>query len=541
MKKSHRLVSILLCILLMLAAASCAATPTTTGTAPTTTQSGTTATPTSSEKDYSEKMVISLASIQIMDGMDYNYGDDWVKKWTSEFNVEWEITSLTWENWAERLRTWINAQDMPDWCVWNYAHGEAVNYTDQGLLKELPGDWKSNWPNLAAAYQNTVMNEKMEDLFDGTYFLFRPVFALNRPSEKLSLHLSFYLREDWGKTAGVTVKDAMKISEIIEYARAVKTANPGGIDNFYPIVSRPGLIGIGVMSTVTYSGVYGTPFYQGDDGKYHWGPADQETLNALKLYKQMYDEGLLHPEFYTLKDPDDVSAFYMTGKAAAIVSEGMAARMTQYNDYMAENLKVNFEDAVRVVIPVDESGVFHGTPVTNFWCANIFSPDIDDEKFERLLDIMDYSCTDEAQLSIRMGIKGKDWEQDANGNLINKLPAGTILNNTYAIHPVYGNMMILSDDFQFLNPQFYEQYRNKVKTMYEMRDQLSTDESLPAEPDWTVQLYSSQVLNLASMVYTDEYASLITKAGDLTANWQAWVNEKMPMIQPVLDELNAKN
>ncbi|MDR0759046.1 MAG: hypothetical protein LBF74_02925, partial [Treponema sp.] len=69
----------------------------------------------------------------------------------------------------------------------------------------------------------------------------------------------------------------------------------------------------------------------------------------------------------------------------------------------------------------------------------------------------------------------------------------------------------------------------------------STDTTFPPEPDWTVALHSSRALNMASMDYANEYSALIVKPGDIEANWRAWVNEKTPVIQPVLDELTAKN
>ena len=46
-------------------------------------------------------------------------------------------------------------------------------------------------------------------------------------------------------------------------------------------------------------------------------------------------------------------------------------------------------------------------------------------------------------------------------------------------------------------------------------------------------------MNLASMTYADEYANIITKSGDFDTNYDQWVSDKMSMIQPVLDELNA--
>jgi putative aldouronate transport system substrate-binding protein len=42
------------------------------------------------------------------------------------------------------------------------------------------------------------------------------------------------------------------------------------------------------------------------------------------------------------------------------------------------------------------------------------------------------------------------------------------------------------------------------------------------------------------MAMADEYAALVIKSGDIETNWRSWVNEKMVLIQPVLDELNAK-
>ena len=41
------------------------------------------------------------------------------------------------------------------------------------------------------------------------------------------------------------------------------------------------------------------------------------------------------------------------------------------------------------------------------------------------------------------------------------------------------------------------------------------------------------------MDLADEYAKLILKDGDLEQNWRAWVAEKMVVVQPVLDQLNA--
>ncbi len=555
MKRSKKLIALLLCLVLTLSTAACGGNSSsepdnsssvadTSQTKDSDPEASTTETSEGDDwfagKDFSEKYTISLASVQIEDGRDYNTGDDWVKSWTERFNVEFEITSLTFENWSERLRIWINSDDMPDWCVWNYVNGEAANYADQGLVKMLPDDWKETYPSLAAAQANVSLSEKAEANFGGTYYLFRPQYANNRPNEKLTNHVSLYLRKDWGDAAGAETKEGMTITEVMDWAAKVKEADPGNLgDSFAPIVSTSGYLAQFVQWNNTYAGVNSLPYYLGDDGQYHWGPADESTLEALKILNQAYKDGLIDPEFYTIQNPDDYGAFHTTGTAAALVETCMISDLEDFDSHMSADLGVNFEDAVQIVTVLGEDGLYHNTPLLNFWGVNIFSPHIDDGKLERILSMLDYSSTDEGQLEIRCGIEGVDWDIDESGEITSYLGEGEDLWDKYALMPVYVNMMVLSDDFQCLNPTYKQSLRDKIKRMHETHDEFSDNKSLPAEPDWNVQLHDSQALNLASMDYGDEYAALIVQDGDIEANWQTWVNEKMPVVEPVLEELNA--
>jgi putative aldouronate transport system substrate-binding protein len=132
-----------------------------------------------------------------------------------------------------------------------------------------------------------------------------------------------------------------------------------------------------------------------------------------------------------------------------------------------------------------------------------------------------------------------DWELKGT-EIVSHLKPGESLWDKYALLPVYVNMLILSDDFQFRDPNYKQAFRNKTRDMYILRAQSSTEKTFPSVPDWNVVLHSSRALNLANMVMADEYAALVIKPGDAEANWRTWVNEKMSLIRPVLDELNAK-
>lgn len=191
--------------------------------------------------DYDKHLVISLASIQVNESTDYNNGDEFTKWWTKKFNFEWDITGLGWDVWSERLRVWINSGDMPDVCTWDYNHGEALKYIEEGLIYRLPDNWKERWPNVAKAYNDTELGPALEEMVGGTYVLPKPVYSTLKPTEKVVPHTTAYIRKDWAKAVGFEIKDYYTITEILEFARLLKEQDPGGLgDALVPLAVRPG-------------------------------------------------------------------------------------------------------------------------------------------------------------------------------------------------------------------------------------------------------------------------------------------------------------
>lgn len=494
-------------------------------------------------RDYSEPVKISFAGIQCNDALDYNHGNDYYEWWTDTFNIEWDVTSLTFDNWVERMNTWINADDLPDWSVWNFNAGDAANYADQGLVKCMPDDWKEQYPNLAAAASCSEANGHYEEVYGGMYYFFRPVFANNFPADTITSHISMFLRTDWAEQAGYDLSknkesESITISEFMDYLRAIKDA---GICE-YPWYNVSGEVGQVLDRTTENAGIQQSVYYKGSDGQYHWGPAEDETgiKDTLRMIKQAYDDGLLYPEFYTLQDPDDIGHFYASGDCAATMYSGMAAWFDRFETNMQDNLGVSFWDTADVFVMTDDNGVAHDAASLNFWACNILSPNMDDTTYERIMSIWDYGCTEEGQLRIRLGVPDVDWKYDDNGNIVNLVKDteyGTLENKYTSLYPITGNMFILSDDYSFINPGNTEQAREKVSSLYVKRAAISTAKDKTV--DWDLSNYSSQAMNLASMTYADEYANIITKSGDFDTNYDQWVSDKMSMIQPVLDELNA--
>lgn len=488
--------------------------------------------------DYGEKMDISWATVQVAGGVDYN-ADAFTTWWREKYNVDWEVISLTWDNWAERLRIWINSDDMTDIATWNYIHAEMAGYVDQELLRRLPDDWKERWPNVAKAYTDSVIGPQLEEIFDGTYCLPKPVFSMNKPVDQLMPHISVHMRKDWVEAVGGEIKDYYTVDELMEILRKIKAEDPGNVGGkLVPLEVRTGnMVWPFLYATSTHANP-GAVLYKGDDGQYRWGAADEDTLEGLKLYQQAYREGLLHPEFFTLKQNEDLDDFYVAGTAAMTVELGLAAAQNNYSTYLNQNLGLDKDAAYHMAFIIGNDGKYHAPETINFWTANVFSPNMPEEKFERIMDILDFGASEEGQLMIRLGFEGEDWQYDENGELASLLEGQTVTQKYLSIIPLYINQYILSDDFGLIDPAVPKEYRERTRRHYELKASLSDEDTLFAT-DWDVYFHDSPSVRKIQFDYPAEYAQLILMDGDLETNWNNWISEKLQLVQPVLDELNA--
>lgn len=494
--------------------------------------------PASADK-YAEPMTISFASVQIKEGVDYN-GDEFTKFFEDKYNFKWEIIPMGWDNWTEKMNIWVNSNDMPDLATWNYIHGDALNFAEQGLVRRFPDDWKTKWANVAKAYEDSQLGPEVEKIVGGTYFIPKPIFSANIPSNPLVTHMDLIVRKDWFTAVGAEVKDSYKVSEIMDIARKIKEQDPGKLGTkLYPINMRyPNASSFFVTSNSAYS-ILNNQFYKGDDNKYHWGPANDETLAGLKLYQQAYREGLLNPEFFALKENEDYASFYASGQTGILLSEGMATYFWQFEQELEKNLKLKADDVMHIATPLGEDGKYHNEEAMNFWTASIFSPKMDDAKFERIMDMYDFVASPEGQIMVRLGFEGKDYSVEADGSYKPLWdPTKQIIDIYPSLHPVYGNMIVLSDDFAIINPGFPQKWRDATLNMYKTKEKFADATSVPAR-DWTAYFQDSPSRRKVNFDLGKEFAQIITMKGDLETNWKKWIADKAPLVDPVLKELDA--
>ena len=558
MKKSKKLIAALLASLMVLSTAACSNGENQSGTSQ---QSGTNSSAagetssvetsdTGEEGTYDTHVDLSWYKEGIT-GHEINYdGDALGQFWQDKFNVTIDLTAATMDDsdWNERLRIWINSGDMPDVAHWGFNYGELADYAAQDAVYRFPDDWKERWPNVAKTQSYVPGAAVAEEKLGGTYVLFRTIFANHRPSERLSYHALLYMRKDWMEACGVEIKDTYSPSELEEIATKFKEMDPGNVGSqLVPISIRTYDVPKIYPGTVFPESInVGDGYYKDENGQFQWAPADERTLEGLEKYQNLYTSGLLDPEFYTLTRYEGTEKFYIGGTAGIVLDDGMGYMIqSRMEDGLQKNLGLDPDEALHIAQLVGEDGKYYYREDMNFYGSIIFSPDITDEQFERAMDILDFCCTEEGQEIINMGFEGEDWELDENGEYVSLLPneitgnASSILGSKYPSADVFFGGIILGDDFQFVTPNYTKETRDIISHFYELRDELSDETTLlPREYDY--EFYSSRAKTQANMDLSEEYAQLILKDGDLETNWKNWVDEKMQLVQPLLDELNQQ-
>lgn len=491
------------------------------------------------EKDYSEHYTYSYASIQVTESTDYNSKDDAMTQyWQQKYNFDWDVISISSDNWDSTVSTWVYGEDLPDVTIFDYKHPQMMDWIDQGLVFKFPEGWEERWPNVYASQVNASIGNVVSEQVGGTYFLARPNYSENKPTSPdiNPTNMMLYIRKDWAEAVGFELKEHYTLDEIMEYGRLIKEKDPGNVgSDLIPFGLSSGNcynVFVGTSSTYTATGYN---FYRDDAGKFHWGLADEDTLEGLKIWKQAFDNGLLSKEFYTYSGAEDVEDFYVRGISGMMWYQGGARYQQNVENYMRDNLGLEYEDTVWQCFVTANDGAYHWAPGGNFWGVIMFNPDIDIAKWERYMDMLDESASEAGQILIRMGFEGTDWEYQ-NGEMVSLLEEGKDARSKYpSIYPVYHQLLVLSDDFVLINPNYPKEYRDRSIKMYQLKEELGKNGTCPGI-DYDIYLYNSEALSALNFEFDTDFANMVVSSNDVEAEWKAWLDKWAYMIDPVLEE-----
>ncbi len=505
------------------------------------------------EKQY-DRVTITYTCPQVVAGFDYNApnGDGYSRWILDKFNIDFQGTNVSWNDWNSQLITWINAKDMTDVAIYNFGTGtatEAAKIVSKGLLYKLPDDWKERWPGVADVYSKTSLGPYLEELYGGTYFIPRARFYYNLPGDPLANHWCLWMRTDWLQAVGAEVKHSYTIPEVLEIAEKIKEQDPGQVGfDLAPLCMDTGNAASFFLRA---NSTYWDTFYKDADGKYQWGAAAPQTLEGLKYWFQAYNkgEGVLDPEYYTLDHEKDMEKFQTLGTAGISYLGGQTADVENYRFTFKERTGHEYED-FHMANLLGADGYYHQQDLINFWGAVCFKPDVDPAVFERWMDLMEWTCSEDGYPATEMGLKGEDWDRDENGEIISLRDPADPIPLTGGIgeakYPSLGHVLgsvILWDDLAMDNPNIRKDLREESRLLYKLRTDESTPETF-VKVDWNLYMNDSDALRAVNGIqYADEFSNMVTTAQseeELVELYNNWIADKQAIVEPAIKSLNGE-
>ncbi|GHU65953.1 hypothetical protein FACS189447_05860 [Spirochaetia bacterium] len=495
--------------------------------------------------DMSKEYTYSFAMLNWgqLRGTDF-VSDELAQHFQKKFNFKWDVTVTSWADWVEKPRIWINSNDMPDMVFTNFNFKDYISWLDQGLIKRLPEGWKETYPYLATVWNNTILGPALEEKAAGNPGAVLDVIFFSKPtSPKISSHMSVFFRKDWAAALGFEIKDAYTLKEftaMIDKFMAQGSSLPGvtrGKVDTWSIETDNA-----VNLFVNHQWADSTRFYKNASGKYVWGLDDPRTFELVQNMKSAIQRGVVSPNFASFKNQEEDDFFY-TGQAFATYTNGWIGHV--YTDWrkFQDSTGLDPFECIQETTIIDADGNYQGYEELNFFSALFFSPNMDDAKMTRLLKILDYVASPEGQSYVRMGFEGKDYtkngdtititrEKDASGNFVE-------IYDKYPGSGIYSHMTICADNYEVTNPAVPQSYHNVVRTMYGTRQKLGVDTGTLKDYNWELYFFEGPNYLKFNTSIGEELIRVAMLDGDLKTNYDRWLREMRPVVDPVLAELNA--
>jgi putative aldouronate transport system substrate-binding protein len=485
---------------------------------------------------YAKPLEISVGIWNVQDGFDdpaapndtiYN---DLVKK----FNVTLKPVQVTWNDWMEKFRLWAASNQLPDIFATDASSGEYKTWAAQGVIRALPDDL-SAYPNI-----RTVMSLPSVKPWavDGKFYKF-PRMTYKTDADWINDRNIIY-RKDWAGEAGWD-RQPESFEEFVRMCKAVLAKHPEAVGlgqhhNGYLLI-----IHLGIFP----QGSHSRNWAKDADGL--WKPvyACEGFAEGVAQLRTLYTEGVLDPDFALLKDEEAVAKF-MGGQAFAVLSGAM---YWKYEDaFKKANPGKGTGELIGLIDmwPNPRDGKRYYFSETPYWSESMFRGDMNDEKMDRVLAMLDYMYSDEYKTKVIMGIEGLDYKKE-NGAYISLLPADQTLQKKYPI-TITGSIGSLSAWGQWLGLEGVQVQNSNPNIAYtdnywREHYRRTKEIAIPTPVNYDIRLMSTPAKDkLASVTqnYLSDMVRVIMGRGDPVQEWKAVIKSYNPALEDAVREVNEQ-
>lgn len=492
-----------------------------------------------SNVDNSKLLKISAASVGVSNE---DKNDDLYKFMSEKFNIDIDMESISRNALAEKTRIMITSGTMPDVMFGNWDYNGYMSFCKQGLLKALPDDYKERYPNIASELERTMILDTLEERGNGKlYSIVRASSFGVIYGQDNDINVgreAFVYRKDWAKQLGIDVKPVMSYDEFYDMAKKFKEADLGK-------AGKANVMGMAATHDYAALAFLGSNnnnyrnFYKNEDGEYVCGYRDEATLIGVNEYARAYREGILHPNFYAHKS-DDIDSYFLTGKTGIYFSGWGSSYPNFKTKFEDANPGLDADECIGLFTLAGKDGVLRTRANTNFYGGVYFNPDIDEEKFERILTMIDWISSEEGTRIINYGLEGKDHKVNDDGSI--EILLEKTENGTYpAINSLYNSWNL----FETIASVKHFDLNINIEELEELNNMLSSKinaEKNEIEPlDIAMQFYAGD--KYKSFMAANDFDSMVTQIimsdGDVTEKWNKKIDSMKSSIDDVLKEINA--
>ena len=488
--------------------------------------------------DLTETLKFSAATV----GVNNNDKEDALYKFMAEkFNIDIEIESISKNAVPEKTRIMITSGTMPDVMYGDWNYNDYKKYCKQGLLKPLPDDYATRYPNIAKELERTMISDEILELGNGKLYAIPRAASFGvvygQGNDVNVGREGFVYRKDWAEKLGIEVKPVMTYDEFYDMAKKFKEADFGGVgkNNVMGMVASPDYA---ILAFVGSNNVNYRNFYK-KDGKYVCGYRDESTAEGIAEYQRAYKEGILHPNFYAHKAAD-VPSYFLTGKTGLYFTSWGTSFPAFKRQFEESNPGLSADDCLGLFSLAGKDGVLRTTENANYSGAVYFNPQIDDAKFERILAMIDWIASEEGTRIINYGLEGKDHNVNPDGS-VNVL-CEKDENGAYpAISDLYNSWNL----FQTISSVPYCNLNTNIQDMGDLNSFLKSKlefQSKDIKPlDLDMTFYSGD--KYTKFIAANDFDSIITQIAmsnkDAKQEWEKKLNSMEKTIDDVLKEINA--
>lgn len=342
-----------------------------------------------------------------------------VVKWQEKYNVQFNITNLDPIQGATQLNLKIASGETPD--VFSTSTNSMVSFQQQGALAEIPEDFITKYlPKVSQELEAEVPGVMKFGMLDGKrYGIPNAMFWYNE------MRRPIVYNGLWMQKAGIT-KAPETIGELETLLTKFAQSDPDGN-------GKKDTYGISDTAIPLVYGSFGTDrnMWIDNGGKAEYSSIQPVMKDALQLLNKWYKEGIIDPQFITGENTGGywaITQAFITGRIGLTAigtfyhwSPALPGR--QEGQDLTEIKKANANLADNLVFgPVikgdDGKGGVSTSPIARDGYL-VFGSQLnkDPDKMARILAIADDMCGNiDNYIDFFYGIKGKDWETNADGS-----------------------------------------------------------------------------------------------------------------------------